>query len=217
MVNVPNILFDLDGTLLDSEAKAVKVAKTVIPQYSGRPLTDDELAGLRGIAWVDVFAKWFPGKEYEIYEKCLKEWDSMDVKVELYPGIGELFDTILSYDLKIGVVSSKARKYIEKDLSLFSVLDKLSVIVGSDETELHKPNPEPLMEASRRLGMPSDSLIYVGDQPSDVWAAKSAGMLSAGALWGDGDHGLLSDANPDYLLSTPEELVEKVIMGRLPV
>lgn len=212
MSHLTGILFDLDGTILDSESKAIEVANLVLPGYLGRSLTEEELLGLRGVPWIDVFASWFPGREYEIYDICLMEWDRMQVKVSVYEGIGDVISRVHSEGLKIGVVSSKARKYIEKDLSLFSLLDFMSVIVGSDETGMHKPHPEPLLEAAGRLGMRPTDLVYVGDQPTDIMAARAAGMRSAGALWGEGDYGTLQAAMPDFMLNTPQDLISKVVI-----
>lgn len=211
MTNPPGILFDLDGTILDSESKALGVAESVLPRFLGRPLNDKEKLSLRGVPWVDIFTNWFPGKEIEIYELCLKEWDRMETKISVYEGIFEVIQRIHSMGLKVGVVSSKVRKYIEQDLLQFSLLDLMSVIVGSDETKMHKPHPEPLVEASRRLKLKPGELVYVGDQPTDIMAAKSAGMKSAGTLWGEGDFEVLKAASPDFMLENPQDIIGKII------
>jgi pyrophosphatase PpaX len=81
-------------------------------------------------------------------------------------------------------------------------------VVGADDTDLHKPDPAPVYEALDRLLIDaSPAVVFVGDSPADVWAARNAGVRSVGALWGTIDAELLLDALPDHTAKTPGEVL----------
>jgi len=84
-------------------------------------------------------------------------------------------------------------------------------VVGGDETEKHKPDPEPLLLAAERMGVDPSQAAYVGDSPFDVGAAKAAGMYAIAVTWGRiHDRSRLERAEPDAIVDSPEELLEHV-------
>lgn len=208
---IRTIFFDLDGTIVDSEAKAVNVVQRIMPNYLGRTLTGVELRNFKGVPWLGAFREMLPGREYEIYEECLKEWDRIPTKLNVYSGIVEEIKHLNRMGFTLGIVSSKESRYIHMDLEDFSISDYFSVVIGSDDTLRHKPNPDPLIEAARRINRNPADCIYIGDQPTDMSAARMAGMRCGGALWGDGEYEYLKDSAPDFMFKDPADITENLI------
>lgn len=169
-----------------------------------------EVSEIRGSPWTDVLESWFPSGWQEIYNQALEEWDRSESRNTLYDGIVDEIRKIQSSGIKLGLVSSKSRKYILMDLAEFSLAGFFGAVVGVEDTDLHKPHPDPLLKASAILGSHPSECIYVGDQPTDIAAARSAGMRSAAAMWGEGDESLIGESEPDFIISSPGELLSSV-------
>lgn len=210
---IRTVFFDLDGTIVDSESKALQVVQRIMPQYIGRTLTTKELRAFKGVPWLEAFRNLCPGYEYEIYDKSLEEWERTQEKLTAYTGVTEAIENLGKLGYILGIVSSKESKYIRMDLDDFSISEYFSVVIGSDDTVRHKPNPEPLIEALRRIQSRPGNAIYIGDQPTDILAARSAGMKSGAALWGEGSYEFLSEAKPDYVFKTPDEIARSLSDG----
>jgi pyrophosphatase PpaX len=86
-------------------------------------------------------------------------------------------------------------------------------VVGFDDSELHKPDAEPLFVAMERMLLDdAEDVVFVGDSPADIWAARNAGAVSVAALWGTLDRELLLDAMTDHVAESPDEVL-RVIAG----
>jgi pyrophosphatase PpaX len=109
---------------------------------------------------------------------------------------------------RLGIVTAKRRQTVELAFARIPIEHLFETVVGGDETKKHKPDPEPLLLALDRLGVPPRDAVYVGDAPFDVQAAKAAGLYSVGVTWG-GIHARerLDAEQPDALVDTPEELL----------
>jgi pyrophosphatase PpaX len=108
---------------------------------------------------------------------------------------------------RLGIVTAKRRLTVELAFAQIPIEHLFETVVGGDETERHKPDPEPLQLALERLGASPEEAAYVGDAPFDVMAAKAAGLFSVAVAWG-GIHARerLAAEEPDALVETPEEL-----------
>jgi pyrophosphatase PpaX len=108
---------------------------------------------------------------------------------------------------RLGIVTAKRRSTVELAFAQVPLEHLFETVVGGDETERHKPDPEPLLLALERLDARPEDAAYVGDAPFDIKAAKAAGLFSVGVTWG-GIHARerLEQEEPDALVDTPEEL-----------
>jgi pyrophosphatase PpaX len=108
---------------------------------------------------------------------------------------------------RLGIVTAKRRQTVELAFARVPIAHLFETVVGGDETERHKPDPEPLLLALERLGARPDEAAYVGDAPFDVQAAKAAGVFGIGVTWG-GIHSRerLEAEDPDVLVDTAEQL-----------
>jgi pyrophosphatase PpaX len=109
---------------------------------------------------------------------------------------------------RLGVVTAKRRSTVDLAFDRVPIGHLFQTVVGGDETKRHKPDPEPLLVAARRLGADPASTAYVGDSPFDVRAAKAAGMFAVAVTWGRiHDRERLEAEGPDAIVDTAEELL----------
>jgi pyrophosphatase PpaX len=119
-------------------------------------------------------------------------------------GMLDVLERLHGEGRRLGIVTAKRRASVELAFARLPLRDYFEVVVGSEDTERHKPSPDPILHALERLGADPGSAAYVGDSPFDIAAARAAGLPAIGVTWG-GIHDL-TDA--DVLVSTPEELLD---------
>jgi pyrophosphatase PpaX len=123
-------------------------------------------------------------------------------------GMTDTLTTLKEEGRKLGVVTAKRRETVRLAFSYLPLEHFFDVVVGSDDTERHKPDPQPLTHALHLLGAAADDAVYVGDSPFDVRAAKAAGVHAVAVTWG-GIHPRerLEAEEPDAVVDSAEELL----------
>jgi N-acetyl-D-muramate 6-phosphate phosphatase len=188
--DVRAVLFDLDGTLIDSApdlaaaADRMRVSRGLpslaFEQY--RPVCGAGARGLLGVAF--GIRPGEPGFE-ELREEFFVNYEScMTQRTFAFPGIPQLIDQLLGRGLAWGVVTNKSMRFagpLTKSMALFATA---STVVGGDTTPHPKPHPAPLLEAARQLELDPALCLYVGDDERDVVAGKAAGMRTVAATYG---------------------------------
>ncbi|MDR0783525.1 MAG: HAD-IA family hydrolase [Propionibacteriaceae bacterium] len=129
-----------------------------------------------------------------------------------YPGMTELVDELLAAEVIVAAVTSKRKDTAQWALDLANLAARVPLLVSHDDTVEHKPHPEPLLLAARRLGVTPGDCVYLGDATTDLQAAHSAGMASIGVTWGAGTGEALQATNPTLVAHTIEEL-RKALLG----
>jgi pyrophosphatase PpaX len=130
-----------------------------------------------------------------------------------YEGLIELCEALRQEGAVLGVVTSKSLAVVELAFARLAFAPLLDVVVTSDQTEHHKPRPEPILEALRRLDRDAVGACYVGDSPFDMQAAHAAGIDAIGVSWGAFTAAELRAEHPVSVARTPDELAE-VLHGR---
>lgn len=188
--DVSAVLFDLDGTLIDSApdlgaaADKMRVDRGLpsLPLDRYRPMAGAGARGMLGVAFgmkpdhPDFNAM---REEFFVnYERCMTE------RTYAFEGVAQLIDELAVRGLAWGVVTNKSMRFtapLTRDMPLFATA---GAVVGGDSTPHAKPHPEPLFEAARRLNLPPQRCIYVGDDERDVVAGLAAGMGTVAATYG---------------------------------
>jgi pyrophosphatase PpaX len=213
MGDLQTILFDLDGTLIDSVRLILDSYHHTLSQHGLPPRSDDDWLKGVGTPLHVQFAEWRDLPEqleamiatYREYN--LKHHDRM---VTIYPGVVEAVREIKSSGCQTGLVTSKNRQGAIRGLKLVGLEALMDVLVCADEVSNPKPHPEPIEKAVELLGADPRTTVYVGDSIHDMQAGRAAGVRTAAALWGPFGRNHLESADPDYWLDTPADLVQLV-------
>ncbi|MDF2723421.1 MAG: gph, partial [Paenibacillus sp.] len=171
-----------------------------------REATAEELDSLVGKPVRKVMSQLFPEHGESIMARAVEHYHANCESIRCYDGVKEMIKR-LAADYALAIVSSKPRMYILRELEVHELLAFFPVIVGQEDTELHKPHPAPLLLAAEQLDIEPEHCMYVGDQPTDMIAAHRAGMVSAAALWGEGKRERLSAVSPRYVFEHPHSLL----------
>ena len=213
MPAIRTVLFDLDGTLIDSVRLILDSYHHTLATHGLPPRSDEEwLAGV-GTPLTVQFAAWRDDPEtlqaliatYREYN--LKHHDRM---VTVYPGVVEVVRALKADGVATGLVTSKNRAGALRGLTLVQLEALMDVLVCADEVENPKPHPEPVEKAVRLLSADPRATVYVGDSVHDMLAGRAAGVRTAAVLWGPFGRAHLEGAQPDYWLERPEELLTLV-------
>lgn len=207
------VLFDLDGTLLDSApdlgwaANQLRIARglTPLPQASYRPHVGTGARGMLRIALgVTPEAADFEAlKEafFVAYENCMGQHS------QLFAGVPELLAQLDSHGWKWGIVTNKSQRFTLPIVQSHPALAAAAAVVCGDTTPHAKPHPAPLQEAAKRLGVDCAHCIYVGDDERDMVAARAASMQAVAAAYGYlGETVHVQDWGPDAVINSPSEL-----------
>ncbi len=202
------ILFDLDGTLLDSAELIITAFQETCRSRLHRDI--DRATILRD--WARPIRERFhalaPGRDEELSRDYLRRYLALhDRLARLFCGVPALLRALAARGYAMAVVTSKRRATTQAAVGAFGLAEWCPVIITDEDTRRHKPDPEPVRLAVSRLGVAAADTLMVGDTPFDVEAGRDAGAATAGALWGAVDPDALRAARPDYIVARPENLL----------
>ena len=206
----PVVLFDLDGTLIDSGPIIMASMRHASVTVLGREPDEEKVrAAIGGPGLVAQMRELDPERVDELVETYRAHNEPLHATLEAFDGMLELLPRLCERGHRLGIVTAKRLRTVDLALDRFPILrETTEVVVGAEDTERHKPDPDPLLEALARLGAEPRDAVYVGDSPFDIRAGKAAGMLAVAVGWGGihPDERLLHE-HPDALVHTPEELL----------
>lgn len=209
------VLFDLDGTLIDSIRLILDSYHHALAAHGLPARTDEDwLRGVGTPLWVQ-FEPWREHPGIEALIATYREYNLAhhDRMVRPYPGAAEAVRALRQSGLHTGLVTSKNRSGAERGLRLCGLEGVMDVLVGADDVEHPKPHPEPVERAVRALGIAPAEAVYVGDSVHDMESGRAAGVRTAAALWGPFDRAALAPTRPDCWLDTPADLLSLARAG----
>ncbi|WP_344763447.1 HAD-IIIA family hydrolase [Actimicrobium antarcticum] len=206
------ILFDLDGTLVDS-APDLASAMNRIQQQRGLPITPyaqlrpRASAGARGLISA-AFGMTPDDDGYESLRVAFLDNYAAAIAVDsiLFDGVARMLATLREQNIAWGIVTNKAARFTDALVPQLALSNAACVISG-DTTPHAKPHPAPLLEAARRIGIDANQCWYVGDDLRDIEAGRAAGMATVSVGWGYGDPFNPQPWNADMHVASPAELV----------
>ena len=209
------VLFDLDGTLIDSAPQLVGALNQLRQQYDlppipflvGRPYASHGAAGLLKAGFnMDKNDPLFDARVQEFLD-IYKEVFNLNMQCML--GIEELINTLNLRKISWGIMTNKAKKFAQPIVSSHPLLKSAACLIAGDDVSMPKPSPEGLIKASQMLLIEPSDIIYLGDDRRDVMAANDAGMVSMAARYGYLEVG--DDAKSwgaQYIIDKPSELLD---------
>jgi len=207
------ILFDLDGTLIDSGPIIMASMRHASVTVLGREPDEEAVrAAIGGQGLVSQMRDLDPDRVDELIDVYRAHNEPLHATLETFDGVPELLRELVRRGHQLGIVTAKRRSTVHLAFDRFPFLTELTdVLVGSEDTERHKPDPDPVLEALDRLGATPEEAVYVGDSPFDIQAGNAAGAYTIAVGWGGihPDERLLA-AEPGALVQHPEEILTLV-------
>ncbi|HET9494703.1 MAG TPA: HAD-IA family hydrolase, partial [Chloroflexia bacterium] len=163
------VLFDLDGTLIDSIDHIVDCWQYAVRTVLGYEITREEVLPTIGRHLLTCFEEIAPGRSEELYD-VYREYEAAahDSRIKLVPGTREALIGLKQMQVRVGLVTSKGLEIANRGLGLFNLGGYFDTLVTREDTERHKPYPDPLLVGAQRLGVAPERTIYVGDSSVDV-------------------------------------------------
>jgi pyrophosphatase PpaX len=204
------ILFDLDGTLIDSGPIILASMRHASVTVLGREPDEESVrAAIGGPGLIAQMHELDPERVDELVESYRAHNEPLHATLEVFPGIFELLPELRRRGHQLGIVTAKRVATVQLAFDRFPLLrDSTEVLVGAEDTDRHKPDADPVLEALRRLGARPEESVYVGDSPFDIQAGNAAGVMTIAVGWGGihPDERLLA-AEPDALVHVPGEIL----------
>lgn len=209
------VLFDLDGTIINSLAVASENLKRALDVYGIKPPPSETLSGLFSRGETEILKDL--GFEGDFLEEVRSEWANQTnlhaAELTFFDGMQELIVQVKAYGCPVGVVTGRTRKHF-KDIPIgFLIAGMMNVIVLEGDIPESKPDPRPLLFALEQLGVPADRAFYIGDSPNDMQCAVRAGCRGILVTWGVAHDATGFRYRPYHVVDTPQEL-EQLLLGR---
>jgi pyrophosphatase PpaX len=204
----PNVLFDLDGTLIDSGAIILASFKHATRTVLRREIPDAELAAQVGGSNIyDQMRGIDEGHADELVRVYREHNEPLHDELEAFEGVEHVLAKLKGQGRRLGIVTAKRRKTVELAFAVLPLEPYFDVVVTADMTDRHKPHPEPVLVALDRLGAAPEEAAFVGDSPFDVGAGKAAGVYTVAVTWGN-IHPVDALAEADAIVETPAQLLD---------
>ena len=216
-LNVDAVIFDLDGTLIDSLDVYCKILNSAFERV-GLPVASRKniLRAIRdgGFIWDFVLPEQMKSQKEVLIRKVRRIIDEIYPRmfrkeIKMIEGADEILKRIAARGMKIGLVTSTPRTLLEDKLyplQQAGVEDVFEGIITTDDTQNKKPAADPLIECSKRLGVTRDKIAYIGDTRIDMQAGRAAGMKTVGVLTGNDTYQELISENPEAVIQSVCEL-----------
>ena len=208
------VVFDLDGTVVDTVELIVESFRFATRTVLGEVLPDDVI--IAGVGQPLMFQMERLSEEHA-QELCnvYREYNHRrhDELIRGYDGVAELLEGLKAANRRLGIVTSNSRDTTRMAFRAVGLAEHFDVVVTASDTTEHKPSPVPLLLCLDRLGAGAGGSIYVGDSPYDMQAGAAAGMATAAVAWGVFGKEALLAAAPDYWLEEPRELLALCLQG----
>jgi pyrophosphatase PpaX len=205
------VLFDLDGTLIDSIELILGSMRYAFAKCDAPTPTDAEWLTGVGIPLRTMFQRYASDDgAIDRFIAAYREhqFANHDRLVRCYDAVPQTLAQLVERGHPLAVVTSKTTSLAKRGLEHVGVMQYFQTIVGCDSSERHKPDPEPVLLALDRLGYATDEALFVGDSIHDIQAGNAAGVLSVAALWGPFTREQLADAKPARFVDRIEEILE---------
>lgn len=212
---ITTILFDLDGTILNTNNLVIKAFQYSLKEHLNIDVDDKELERYFGEPLLKTFKRYYLGNPTKLIQS-FRDFDlkNHDKIVEFFPHVTEVIKTISERGFRIGIVTSKHRYMASKCSHLEEIEKYIEVINTFDDVEHPKPNPEPIQRALLKLGETPNHALMVGDSREDIISAKKAGVKSILVSWSVLEKDRIS-IQPDFIIEKIDELLQIILENRI--
>jgi pyrophosphatase PpaX len=205
---IKHVLFDLDGTIVDTNELIIESFLHVLNVHVSLIISREEIIPQMGLPLADQF-RYFSGRPvvddlvaaYRVYNASRH-----DELVKVFPNVIEVVNALVQAGFGLGVVTTKMRASSERVLGMYGLLEHMQTVITLDDVEQPKPHPEPVLKAIEQLGAQPHETLMIGDSPIDIQSAQRAGARSAAVAWSLKGPKVLQTYNPDWMLYDMRDL-----------
>ncbi|GAB6991877.1 pyrophosphatase PpaX [Paenibacillus pini] len=210
MINT--ILFDLDGTIIDTNELIISSFIQVLEHHRPTPLTREQIIPKMGMTLEQQLQHFSGSGDVTSLLGAYRDYSSEhhEAMVQPFPQVLDVIKGLHDRGITMGVVTTKNRPGSLKVLDMFGLSQYMKVVVTVTDVEHPKPHPEPVLKAVEALGADPEHTLMVGDSPVDILAAQAAGVQSAGVIWSLKGEDVLKEYNPNYILHEMNDLYSLV-------
>ena len=209
------VFWDLDDTLLETAPARMRALEHAYRTCLGSTIDPLELFRSHRGGSLEALGEQLLGREGARFVSAYRDFYFGNPREHRpFDGVRTVLEALADAGVPMAVVTAKIAWGATEELETTGLLRYFGAVIGADDAEHHKPDPAPVYAAMDRLCLTNAAaVVFVGDSPADMFAARNAGALPVGATWGTLDEGLLRDASPAHLLRDPRELV--LLLARL--
>lgn len=200
------IIYDIDGTVLNTLNMNMYPLMKIIKEETGEDWSFEQVLKFAAYPGMKVMEELNVKDKEKTYARWVKYVNEYEDGATLYDGFKEIFQKMKDAKIIQAVVSAKTAKQYEIDFISKGLDQYMSTAILADDTDKHKPDPAPLLECLKRLGLKPSEAIYIGDAFSDYQAAKNANMDFGYAKWGSVSSEVIVD--PEYTFEEPLDLIK---------
>ena len=210
-MGIRNILFDLDGTLLDTNELIIQCFQHTYQRHLNKQVDKEEIIKSFG----EILKVTLDREFGEHSEEAIKTYRSFQIEnfeklIAMKNGVKESVKELHRQGYKLGIVTSRLNESAIRGLKHFGLIEYFESIIGADDTDLHKPDPTPALMALKQLGGKPNETLMVGDSPFDILCGKNAGITSVAVGWSALPMDIILKSEPDYVVHSMEELMALV-------
>ena len=205
------IIFDLDGTLLNTDLLIKKSFIHTFKKYKpGYTLSEEELLSFLGPSLKNTFSRYVEEDQVDELIQYYREYNHAHHEdyVTIYPYVEEMLKYLKAQDFPLAVVTTKYKKAAILGLDLFNITPYFDVIIGENDVKHSKPDPEGILCALKKLNCQEG--YYVGDNVTDIQAGKNAGIKTVGVKWSPKGYALIEKEHPDLLINDYQEFINYI-------
>ncbi|MEY8461064.1 HAD-IA family hydrolase [Eggerthellaceae bacterium 24-137] len=216
MSDIQGVLFDEDGTLIDTYDIILASMRYTINDVLGRDLPDEALMAGVGTPLYDQMLSFAEGDE-ALAEHLLSTYREHnvavhDASVRAFPDTRAALERLRGAGVPMGVVTSKRHALAQRGLDMSGIAEFFDVLIAPDDWPEHKPAPGPILRACELMGLDASRCLYVGDSPFDMQAGNAAGCTTVAALWGMFPREALAAENSTMACDSLSEMVERLAL-----
>lgn len=223
VMQLPAIIFDLDGTLIDSKEDLTLAVNALLDELGYSGLSVDRVASFigdgtpklaeRALKYVGAIKSSEDEKFQNLYQKLLAHYEAnLSNKTRIFPGVYSVLGQLSHHPL--AVVTNKPHRFTLPVLEAFDLAHYFTFVAGGDTFPRKKPDPLPLEEAMTSLQVTAAETLMVGDGDTDILAGQAAGVTTVAALYGNRSPDALHDLNPDYTITHFSELLSIIYQNQ---
>jgi pyrophosphatase PpaX len=206
---VKAVLWDLDDTVLDTRAPRMRALRHAYETTVGGWVDPEALWRSHRGGTLEALGQQLLGDEWRRFTVAYRDRYYREVdRARPFDGVPAVLAALAAAGLPMAIVTSKVSWGAIEELEMAGLLGHFAAVVGVDDVDRHKPDPEPIYAAMQRLIVDDPGeVVMIGDSPADMFAARNAGCRSIAALWGTLDRELLLDTGPSHTAATPRDVM----------